>query len=344
MEELALLDSPDFSFDPATRPYLAGVRPLRKVSYRLEPDPNVIPGKLVVHNYGHAGAGITMSWGCAEIVKETVLRHGASGGVAVLGAGVMGLTAATLLREAGVDVKVFADEFTPDTTSDKAGGQWAPAGVKYDRANPAARNAYFDVLRRARRAHEARGRAYGVVPRPNYAVVRLRHLDELPADIVPPAQGLPLPFKNLNRRGFKYELLLIEVPILLAKLQRDLGAGVFVPTRFETVDDIARLPQNVIVNCTGLGAGKLFNDDKMVPVKGQLVRLRPQQNLQYLLSGDGYVFPRSDGVIVGGTEEFVNDEAPVDSVCIGMVDHMRRLFDGRRFLFARRPQSLIRGK
>src|SRR5688572_27631354 len=90
MEELALLDSPDFSFDPATRPYLAGVRPFRKVSCRLEADRNVIPGKLVVHNYGHGGAGITMSWGCAEIVREIVTRHGTAGGVAVLGAAIMG--------------------------------------------------------------------------------------------------------------------------------------------------------------------------------------------------------------------------------------------------------------
>jgi D-amino-acid oxidase len=344
MEELALLDSPNFSFDPATRPYLAGVRPFRKVSYRLEVDPNVIPGKLVVHNYGHGGAGITMSWGCAEIVSDIVIRHGTAGGVAVLGAGIMGLTVATLLREAAVDVKVFAEKFTPTTTSDVAGGQWAPTTVKYVKSNPMARDAYFDVLRRARRAHEARGRAYGVSPRTNYAVTRLRHLDELPVDIVPAAQPLRLPFAKLNRRGFKYDLLLMEVPVLMAKLHGDLGAGTFVQIRFNSLSGINDLSQNVIVNCTGLGSGTLFNDPNMVPIKGQLVRLRPQPNLQYLLSGDGYVFPRSDGVIVGGTEDCVDDATPVDSECIDMVNHMKRLFDGRRFLFARRPRSLVRGK
>jgi glycine/D-amino acid oxidase-like deaminating enzyme len=344
MEELAVLDSPDFSFDPATRPYLAGVRPYRKVSYRLEADPNVIPGKLVVHNYGHGGAGITMSWGCAEIVRDIVTSHGTAGGVAVLGAGIMGLTVATVLREAGAAVKVFADKFTPRTTSDKAGGQWAPSLVEYVKTSPAARNAYFDVLRRARRGHERRGPAYGVFPRTNYAVVRLRHLDELPVDIVRPARALRLPFARLNRRGFSYELLLMEVPVLMAKLHADLGASTFVSSRFGSLSDISTLPQSVIVNCTGLGSKTLFNDAKMVPIKGQLVRLRPQLNLQYLLSGDGYVFPRSDGVIVGGTEDCVDDDNPVDAACIKLVDHMKRMFDGRRFLFARRPRSLIRGK
>src|SRR5262245_16058500 len=109
---LSLEPDPDFSFEPATRPYKAGVRPFRTGSYRLETDQNTIPGKLLVHNYGHGGAGITMSWGCAEIVRDIIRRHGSAGGVAVLGAGVMGLTVAKLLREENppVCVTVYAQK------------------------------------------------------------------------------------------------------------------------------------------------------------------------------------------------------------------------------------------
>jgi glycine/D-amino acid oxidase-like deaminating enzyme len=118
-----------------------------------------------------------------------------------------------------------------------------------------------------------------------------------------------------------------------------------VETHFRSPGDVARLSEKVIVNCTGLGSRRLFNDSDMAPIKGQLVRLQAQSNLEYLFSGDGYVFPRSDAVIVGGTTECnVDNDIPVDAKCIEMVDWMKRVFAGKRLLFAGRPKDLIRGK
>ena len=42
-----------------------GLRPSRK-EVRLEVEN--ITGRKVVHNYGHGGAGVTLSWGCADEV------------------------------------------------------------------------------------------------------------------------------------------------------------------------------------------------------------------------------------------------------------------------------------
>jgi glycine/D-amino acid oxidase-like deaminating enzyme len=87
------------------------------------------------------------------------------------------------------------------------------------------------------------------------------------------------------------------------------------------------LTQNIVINCTGLGAMTLWNDPKVVPIKGQLAMLPAQLNLQYLYGQDGYMFPRADHVVIGGTFEVgVNDETVDKFVCQGLVDHIKSLF------------------
>jgi len=53
---------------------LAGLRPGRP-GVRLEEGEPLAGGVRVVHNYGHGGAGITLSWGCAEDVLQLLQRE-----------------------------------------------------------------------------------------------------------------------------------------------------------------------------------------------------------------------------------------------------------------------------
>jgi D-amino-acid oxidase len=46
-----------------------GLRPFRKSGVRLERD-QLRDGRTVIHNYGHGGAGFTLSWGCAREVVD----------------------------------------------------------------------------------------------------------------------------------------------------------------------------------------------------------------------------------------------------------------------------------
>jgi D-amino-acid oxidase len=46
-----------------------GLRPFRRSGVRLERD-LLRDGRAVIHNYGHGGAGFTLSWGCAREVLE----------------------------------------------------------------------------------------------------------------------------------------------------------------------------------------------------------------------------------------------------------------------------------
>ncbi len=64
------------------------------------------------------------------------------------------------------------------------------------------------------------------------------------------------------------------------------------------------LPEKLVFNCTGLGAKALFDDTELTPVKGQLTILLPQPEVQYAVAaGDTYMFPRSDGIVLGGSHE-----------------------------------------
>jgi D-amino-acid oxidase len=50
-----------------------GLRPFRKSGVRLERE-QLRDGRTVIHNYGHGGAGFTLSWGCAEEVFSPLTR------------------------------------------------------------------------------------------------------------------------------------------------------------------------------------------------------------------------------------------------------------------------------
>jgi D-amino-acid oxidase len=320
------LPTPNFAWDSTAHPPVAGLRPYREQTFRLEPE--MVSGKFVVHNYGHGGAGITLSWGCAHEIVDLVTARGFAAGerVAVLGSGVMGLTAATLLQTLNLNVTVYANTFPPNTTSDVAGGQWAPSMVNHGNATQFTR-----ILRRAFSTHQAKGAAFGVSARENYTLMHASNFESCPKDVIPaPTSFAHLPFAHLTSPGFGYSTLLVEPPIFLSKMRADLLAAnvSFVKHVFNDLSEVARLPESIIVNCTGLGSKTICKDKLMHAIKGQLVLLPPQPSLQYLFAGhNGYLFPRKDSVVVGGSEEMdATDDTPDMNICNAILANMRRLF------------------
>ncbi|HET6535750.1 MAG TPA: FAD-dependent oxidoreductase, partial [Sphingomicrobium sp.] len=113
---------------------VAGLRPYRRSGFVVRAEP--LGDKRLVHNYGHGGGGITLSWGSSKLATDLGLQ-GHSGPVAVLGAGVMGLSTARLAQEAGIPVAIYTAALPPDTTSNIAGGQFHPYAVfKDDEVTP----------------------------------------------------------------------------------------------------------------------------------------------------------------------------------------------------------------
>jgi hypothetical protein len=142
-----------------------------------------------------------------------------------------------------------------------------------------------------------------------------------------------LPFAKLNSSGFVYSTLLVEPPILLPKLISDLDDRSVMRNvkTFGTMNEVLSDPsidQKIIVNCTGLGARDLCNDRNVHPVKGQLVMLPAQPTLDYLFCAPGYLFPRKDAVVVGGTEETTfTDDKPDINRCMKVLRNVRRAFE-----------------
>ncbi|MEO1524267.1 MAG: FAD-dependent oxidoreductase [Planctomycetota bacterium] len=278
-----------------------GLRPFRKTGYRFEVER--VGEKRLIHNYGHGGAGVTLSYGCAMEVADAI-GNCDKASVAILGAGVMGLTAARILAARGAFVSVYSESFTPNTTSDVAGAQWSPS---YIEIGDSQRAQFNRILQRSFDLFNELDERHGVYSRPNYTDLEGDHsFRDIPSGVLPPRDEFQrLPWSDVRASGYLYQTLLIEPSVFLARTTEDCERmGVrFERRRFESKEEVLALPQACIVNCLGLGAGSLFDDPLMRPVRGQLVLLEPQ-DLPWLLSHrDGYVFPRSDAILLGGTLE-----------------------------------------
>ncbi len=292
-----------------------GLRPFRPGGFVVEAVK--LGDQLVVHNYGHGGGGVTLSWGTAELAADEALRAGARR-AAVLGAGAVGLATARVLQERGVEVAIYARDLPPHTTSDVAGAQWFPFGV-YDEAaaTPAFRDRFADAARRAWRRYRALdGARFGVWPIANYFLGHRRFLERglLGRDgPIAPLAGAPRDL-SLDESPFPYpwarriDTLLIEPPRYLPALLEEVrAAGAAVIQReLHDLAEVAQLPEPVVVNCTGLGARRLFGDEELTPMRGQLALIPPQPGIDYTTVGTGddlYMFPRSDAIVLGGTFE-----------------------------------------
>jgi glycine/D-amino acid oxidase-like deaminating enzyme len=282
---------------------LVGLRPYRASGFVVRAER--IGDTRLVHNYGHGGAGITLSWGTSKLATELGLA-GHSGPVAVIGAGIMGLTTALLVQEAGFPVTLYAAALPPDTTSNIAGGQWHPFGHYRESAvTPEWRAQYRMAADYSwRRFQIMVGEDYGVRWLPTY-VETARPEEPLLPTFPPESRMLaptehPFPLTQVAR----YTTLYVETGRYLRQLFRDvqIGGGGIQVRRFASPAEVAALPERLVFNCTGLGARALFGDEELRPARGQLVVLLPQPEVDYAFSGAaGYMFPRADGILLGGT-------------------------------------------
>ncbi len=297
---------------------VVGLRPHRPSGFRVEREQ--VGDTVVVHNYGHGGGGITLSWGTAKLATDLGLK-GHTGSVAVLGCGVIGLTTARMAQDAGYAVTIYTKAMPPDTTSNIAGGQWYPASV-YDDAHKVSESFTDQFLAAAKYAYER----YQITTEPRYGVRWMRNytISRTPIsaneghvwgadrprivsglDSLLPERRLLKQEENPFRIGYagQFDGMIMEPPMLLNALITDfrIAGGKVVRCELKSPAEVQALPEKLVFNCTGLGAKALFDDKELVPVRGQLTFLLPQPEVTYATSfEDTYMFSRRDGVLLGG--------------------------------------------
>ncbi len=304
--------APRISMDSVIRS-IVGLRPYRPSGFVVKSEQ--FDDKVVVHNYGHGGGGITLSWGSSALaVRETLgMEHR---DVAVVGGGVMGLTSARLLQDAGWKVTIYTREVARHSTSNRAGGQWSPASV-YDK--DVVTDAFMSQLVWAAKvSHHAQtnlgGADYGIRWMENYFLSDKPFDDEdrYPglADLFPYEATLQPDEHPFNVPYVRVMVtMMVEPATFLRRLTEDFhqAGGQTVLRNFADRSEVLALEEPVIFNCTGLGAKALFGDDELTPVKGQLVFLPPDLDVDYLTIGGGdellYMFSRSDALVLGGTSK-----------------------------------------
>jgi D-amino-acid oxidase len=233
--------------------------------------------------------------------------------VAIVGAGVSGLTTAVVFAEHGYNVSIFAEETGQQTTSAAAAAMWFP----YD-AEPAAKVipwalATYKVL--ADLANDPRAGVSMIGLRQYSRAGELQIHDwaiQLGASAVGEADSFPHKFGEFAN-GFSLNVPLTDTTIYLDYLRdRLMNAGGMIHTgvRFEKLEDVD-CKFDLVINCAGFGAKALVHDADLEPHRGQVAIVPKIDNLECAIVCDDaplmYAIPRKNDCVFGGTNEISED-------------------------------------
>lgn len=239
--------------------------------------------------------------------------------IAVLGAGVVGLTIARMMQERlnGASITIIADKYDKNTTSYVAAGIFRP-GTSFKGPSDEITKRWIDdswhywnnILRTpdAPQCGVMSMPAY-IFSKRNYNITK-NHLIEDLVPIYRPASEAEL---KLGPEGTKFgsffSTLSIECLRYLpytSKLITEKG-GKFVNRTIDSFSSLADYDNfDVVFNCTGLGAKYLCNDHDLVPLRGQVIKVKaPWVKMALYGDYDSYIIPGFDGIVtLGGVRQY----------------------------------------
>ena len=225
--------------------------------------------------------------------------------VLVVGAGVIGLSSAILLHDAGYDVSIWAKELTADTTSSKAAAFWFPFLCEPREKVLVWSKATYDYLKQHALGDPDSGARY---------IMFTEYLREKSSDPwwLPAVEVFerprPTELPNGYPDGYRIKAIVMDTTQYLPWLLKQL-ADRSVSITQKTLDNFDRAFEefNVVINCTGLGSKELCGDDQLYPVRGQVVSVAPN-GFDKVVADDSaenltYIIPRTNDIILGGTAQ-----------------------------------------
>ncbi|SDH72720.1 FAD-dependent oxidoreductase [Winogradskyella thalassocola] len=223
--------------------------------------------------------------------------------VTVVGSGIVGLTSAIILQEKGFEVTIVAKECFDKTLSSKVGAIWFPFEIEpKEKANIWASLAY----ERYQNDIEPKN---GVTFIPFLTAYNNHSNNDwtqtLPKGTVRKAKPSELP------KGIKMAFISIVplaeprlyLPYLFEKFLKN--GGHFEEREIKDIKELAAL-NTLVINCTGLGAKNLCNDEDLQPMRGQILRCKKMNTPSFADSTKkgalSYIINRSNDCVIGGTD------------------------------------------
>lgn len=258
--------------------------------------------------------------------------------VAIVGAGVSGLTCGVVFAEHGHRTAIFAKEIGQQTTSAVAGALWFPYDVKPpDKVIPWALATYQVLI------DLASNPASGVSMIDLFQMSRTGEI-EIPDWAIPLGARAIIPSDverlKLFKSGFSIRVPLMDTTIYLDYLLNRLLAAsgsIAEDVRFEKLEEVN--PEfDIVINCAGVGARKLVHDPDLEPHRGQVAIVPEIQDLSYSVVCDDaplmYVIPRRRDCLFGGTND------PSDNLAVNPTTTAQIVAECSRSLKIRPPDVL----
>ena len=233
--------------------------------------------------------------------------------IAIVGAGISGLACAYLLSRKNYSITIFAKAFSPDITSNRAAAFWFPYHIRNDRRGVEWCRTSYRIFRQL--MHDP---GTGISMKQLIKVVREDVAEDEPVwiEFMPEGSIRMVPKEKLKpgvAKAYDVQVPLIETQIFLPYLKEYLLTK-NVGFQQGDVKDLRsfRSSHDVVINCTGLGARDLCDDQNVIPVRGQVALIETLPDFPIYLDNEKplYIVPRKDAMIIGGTyEENIFDEA-----------------------------------